>query len=500
MLHKSILSTHLFFFIAVISTLACERSPGIGYLQVKAVAKGDFEIYRVAAESPLQLVSEEIGQYSTDVPLEPGRYLVLADCSSSIVTIYPGQTERLLAHRVSFTPPRVPVKADGFSIQCNRATAARSRQNLTGRYQLDVIEGQRDFLIGMVPFAISLEGASTLREPRTYEYSLAALQVSTGGQEHIEGSYFISPVDELLSATKPQNFGSWDYLLPGTYRIEINGTKLEVALQAGQQKIVDPAFIKISTPPGVNLDKASQIVGTPQLVVVNNNHFLDFNTIYPVLPGDATFNVSGSTKRTTVTTVAKEALDLAARSVTVNMDCPIDNLDCLGAKDIALYKQDQPYPFLESVTDIPVLFVQDNAEVLVGIEGSRDIKVQLSSTALEETLAIGYLEIVPKPSVKQGFLTDLVRVEANSESTTGHTLDVDLERPTKMPLVSGTYSLAHYLSSTLAEGERQQQLRTVKIEAGKVKTVELPVYFRERRFAAYQKKVQDRQDQSQKNL
>src|SRR5690242_17367055 len=99
---------------------ACERVAERGVLHVVAPSAGSYEIYAIAGDATLQYVSEQVGQYNVDLPLNPGTYLILADCSHQMVDINANTTTRLLAHSVQFIPPISPSADDIFSIQCSR--------------------------------------------------------------------------------------------------------------------------------------------------------------------------------------------------------------------------------------------------------------------------------------------------------------------------------------------------------------------------------------------
>jgi hypothetical protein len=467
---------------------ACEKKPVPGMLRVVAPGEGQYEIYRIANETPLQFVSEQSGKFNEDVPLPPGSYLVLADCSSESVIIYPGSTEKLIAHRIEFRTPHPPGGQDSFSIQCSRSDKTKSRQHLMGHYALNLLHGKRDLLVGMVPLHVDFtttEGASTT--PQTVAYELAALQVADFEGNTQDVSYFVSPEAELIAATKYQRFGHWEFLLPGRYGLEVNGTRMQVELKAREERIVRPALFKVTTSQSVDLDLPARIRGSPWLVEVNSEHWLNFNEIYPVLPGPATVAVSGSTRVLDVTFVEGETLELKARSVTVDSHCPAGDTACLGERAVSLSLPNEPYPFLESVSDVPILFIDEDQKIQVGVEGSRDIAYEVADHVVDKKLELGFVHLVPQPVFRPGQVTDLTRVDAAGAPLSGHTLDLNLEKPTRMPLVAGTYTLSQFVTITTIEGERRNNTRTFTVEPGKTLELEFPVFLSERKWSAMRK-------------
>ena len=350
---------------------ACEKKPDPGFLLVNAPSEGAYEIYRIANESPLQFVSEQTGQLNAPVGLAPGSYLVLGDCSSETVTVYPGETVTLAAHRLEFVPPRQPGAMDSFAIQCSRSDKTRSRQLLANRYALNVIHGKRDLLVGMVPMHIDFAQLAPDGKPMTKSYKLSALQVADYEGNSQETSYFVSPVAELISVTKYQRFGHWEYLLQGQYIVEVNGTRMQVELAEGEERVVKPALLRVSTSPEVDLEQPVRVKGSPWLVEINNGHWLNFNETYPVLPGPAEVKISGSTRSVQIELAEGQSFELQARSVTVDTGCDEHDVACLGDKDVSLALEGETYPFVESLSDMPILYIDEQLPVLVGVAGSR---------------------------------------------------------------------------------------------------------------------------------
>lgn len=471
---------------------ACEKKSETGSLQVVAASDGSYEIYRIANESPLQFVSEQAGRFNRDTPLVPGSYLVLADCSSETVIIYPGRRETLVAHRLEFVPPHTPSRQDGFSVQCSRSDKTRSRQHISNRFELNVLHGKRDLLVGMVPLRIDFDAAADRSKPASLSYKLSSLQIEGFSGKDEEMSYFVSPVDELTSVTKSQTFGHWEFLLPGRYVLEVNGTTMQVALTEGEERVVKPARLSVTTSPEVDLAEAVKIKGSPWLVEINGGHWLNFNESYPVLPGKAVVGISGSTQSIEIELAEGAELELMARSVRVDLGCPPTEPVCLGDKAVSLYRAEEPYPFVESVSDIPIIYIEEQVPILVGVEGSRDITYELATKERDKRLAVGFVKLLPQPMHRSSQVTDLVRVEANGAPLAGHTLDINLEKPTLMPLVAGHYTLAHHFSMASAESERRHVSQSFSIEPGKTIEIEIPVFFNEKRFAAWKKKNDDK--------
>jgi hypothetical protein len=467
---------------------SCAAKPATGTILVKSPGSGTYEIYRIASESPLQFVSEQAGRFNEDVALIPGSYLVLADCSSESVIVYPGARQTLVAHQLVFRPPRPPDPQDSFSIQCNRSEKTKSRQNLSSRYELNVIHGKRDLLIGMIPKRFDFEAMPDPETPKVLEYKLSALQVADFEGNRKEVSYFVSALDEVIAATKYQIFGKWEYLLPGRYVLEVNGTRLDVELKDGEERVVRPALIKVSTSPTVDLARPAQIIGSPWLVEINGGHWLNFNEVYPVLPGVAAIAVSGSSRSLDVSLAEGAYTELEARSVTVDSGCAEGDVACLGGRSVSLYLPGEPYPFIESVSDVPILVIDPGVPILVSVEGSRDITYEVSAEARDKDLRLGYVRVKPEPIHKKGEITDLVRIDPQTDGVLqGHSLDLSTERETLVPLVAGAYQLTHYVSSTATDGDRRNLPRNFSVSPNETIELDVQVFVSEKRIQALKK-------------
>jgi hypothetical protein len=451
---------------------SCRLEEVTGEVLVRAPNPGTYEIYRIESEEPLQFISEQVGQYNQPLRLVPGRYLILADCSYEILTVLPNVTQSLVAHQVLFNPPVAPAAEDNFSIQCNRFTKTKSRQHLHNRYALNILHGTRDLLVGMIPMSIDFSKVNDTANPQILSYNLSGIKIAAYEGMKPATSFFVSPADGLLSITETQRFGHWQFLLKGRYRVEVNGTRLEVDLAEGQQYEFRPAFLRVSSSDNVNIQASSNITGTPSFVELNAGHWLDLNETYPVLPGEASIKLNGSLHEQKVTLVEGELTERKARSVLVDLDCSAWDWSCLGSREIFLYEGDKAYHFAEGTSDVPILFFED--DVWLSIQGSRDIRYKIPPNSQDTTLKVGFLKLVPRQLHRPGQITDLSRIEAAGAPLTGHSLDLPVEGEVVMPLVVGRYYLTQYTALATADWDRRTNRLPISI--GAQDTVEVPYY------------------------
>lgn len=487
---------NLYLCLLVTYMTGCQPKHPHGSLLIGAPSNGSYDIYRVASEQPFQFISEQVGYFNQTIRLPIGSYLILADCSYEKILIQPNQQVKLKAYALEFTPPVEPQKDDLFSIQCDRFARTRMRQSIENRYQLNILEGTREILVGMVPMTINTsEIESSAIQSETKQYKLAAVEL-TASMQPDKGAYFVSPKNGLLSVTSNQSFGKKQFLLPGSYTVEVNGTRSDIDLKEGEVKTIEAAFIKVSISEEVELERSPNIVGTPLYVELNDKHWLDLNQTYPVLPGEASIKLNGSNRSYQVELVEREINEIQARAVLVEFDCSPWDWNCLGGRKIYLYNKDDAYPFAEGYSDVPLLFLEKDA--WLSIQGSRDIRYELSDKEYSK-LASGFVKFIPKPSFRTNQITDLSRVEAIQKPYSGFTLDLPLEEESQIPLIAGNYYFAQYTSLYGAEYERRQTQRWFRVKPFETTTIEFNAYLSDKRFQEAKKEEQQRKQHFESN-
>jgi hypothetical protein len=288
-----------------------------------------------------------------------------------------------------------------------------------------------------------------------------------------------------VAVTESQLLSEWLFLLPGDYTLELNGSSLSVSLEKGSQHVINPAFIKVSTPPETDLELAQAIQGSPLFVEINGGHWLNLNEVYPVLPGSARLRLMGSEFNHEVELEGGKLTEKKARAVRVDLQCPPWDWTCLGGKKVYLYSKDAHYAFAEGVTDVPLLYFED--EAWLTLEGTREIRYLLPKSQENTVLKTARLMFKPVPDTKAGVVTDLVRIESINAGFDGNTYDLSLESPSVLNLIPGSYNVAIYNSVTAIDGERRKNVRRVDLSPFEQVEVELVVYLPEKKFKALQK-------------
>jgi hypothetical protein len=450
-----------------------------GLLHVKARQKGTFEIYRIFEDANTQFISKELGEFNKDIYLEEGSYLIFADCSHDKITIKNKESVIRTAHTVSFTPPMPSSKNDLFSVQCSRYEKNFYRQLLSDRFEFTILDGPTEMLVGMVPLFI--HPTENSNDPQILEFPLGMIQFTPPRSDlpsYQDSPYFVSPQSDHLAITQPQNINQKQYVLPGTYQLWLNGSNQEVLIKPGDIHHVTPGYIHLKTPPGLDLTEYTKIKGNPLSYEINHGYKFFYNVTYPLLSGPAKIRLSGSNKPDEIQISPGEIQEISLRGVRVDMGCSVHEWECLGKKGILLYSKDEIYPYMESFSDVPIFFPK--REDLVSIEGAKGLKLLMGFGTDEILLKAGKVLIKPKPILKHGYLTDLVRMEPGQTHITGFSDDIPVEHPTTLTLLVGHYNLSRY--TAVGESDRFITKQPIIIKPGETLVVELPYYVSESKF------------------
>lgn len=466
--------------------ISCKKS-GSGSLLVHSLKSGEYEVYKILGDSSLQFVSNKIGQLNEQLELHTGNYLVLGDCSYQIAMIHSGKTTELIAHSLTFVPPIPSEAGDLFSIQCNRYPQTHPPQQIRQRFELNVFPGMIDMLVGMKPLKLNL-GLDEFKTPQNLTFDLAALRVSPVTRSFpVEAPpYFISPSEGQLAITQPQEFGKWQFLMPGHYTVTVNGTQREVDLKEKESISLDPSYIKFECSSNIDMDRYQAIKGEPYTAELNDKRAFTVNTVYPLISETVNFRLDGATKAEILTLQAQTLTTVILRSVEVSLNCGPWEWECLGKRDISLFETNSPYPFLHGSTDLPILFSKD--EVQIEIEGAQSLRYKIPKGKRDSVFETGQLLLKPKVMFKPGQLSLLMRVEGDNLNVLGQSYDIPYIRDTRMHLITGAYSLSHFYvtgAHTQTGGTQLSSRIQVGIKKGEVKEISFDYYLPEDKFESY---------------
>lgn len=454
--------------------LSCSQPRPLSELLVRSAAEGQYEVYKVDSEFPFQFTSETIGTFNKKLELNPGKYLILADCSSKTLTLKPRELTKLVTHQIIFNPPSSPNRNDQFSIQCDRYSETQSRQSHKKKFELNILPGSRDLLVGMVPFTLQSDKMNDHKTPHVISYDISSIMVESFKSMKPGTRYFISPDNGLIAVTAEQHFGHKQYLLPGTYTVEVNGTRNTFKLAPREEKVISPAFLRVSAHKDANLHLSSQIQGKPLYAELNQEHHIDINETYPVMPGKATIRLSNSREIISTYLTEKQLTEEHIRSLIVNSDCSPWDWTCIGRTTVFLFPDKKAYPTVKGVTDVPMLFFTRSA--WISLQGTKDVKRMVHKDKQHSSFDIGQAHFMPKQIHRNNLMTDLVRIESIGAQSKGQSLDLNLKNKDIFPLITGNYHLGQYASSLNTEHNRFKKVKVFTITKNHITQVPYNVY------------------------
>lgn len=464
----------------IMITTSCQDDATSGILFISASRSGVFEVYRIVSEQPLQYESEIIGEYNEPLHLKPAQYLILSDCSSQNVTIRADKSLNLVAHTIVFTPPTEPNPDDIFSIQCERYASTESRQHLNGRFEINMLSGHNEILVGMVPFTPNPEIMANTGKAQIIEYKISSIMVEGFDQMRPGTRYFVSPQNQLVSITQNQEFGSRQFLLPGDYQLEVNGTSMLTKLAPGENQVVTPSFVKIATG-DADLSLSPQIRGIPAYAEINDSHHIELNHTYPVLPSKAKVSLSDSSEEQFVSLEPNKLTTIEARSVLVRSSCSPWDWTCIGRTQIYLFIGDEQSPSAQGITDVPLFFFSDDA--WVSLQGTKDIRIKIPQKHKYQEFETGFAEIIPHQKVRSTYYTDLARIETHAPNQKGQSLDLSLNSRETYLLIAGRYTLGVYVTSNKPDGDRLASQKAIKVKPYKTTEVSFASFTLDRKAA-----------------
>jgi hypothetical protein len=486
------LSLRFLIVVFIFSTLiSCEKKHlQSGKVFVRSMHEGHYEIYRVNSDAKRLFYAEFTGEFNKSIDLEPGNYLLIADCSSKSIVVRPNSNEIVNMHLVKFVSTVEPTPQSKFVVECRRTEDLAFRQKIEGRFELDVLEGQTEVLVGMTPLSFDFS-PTKFTEPQTHQIPISSIVVRSQRETSNTNDFFVSRVYEEIALTESQIFDERIFVLPGSYKVELNGTSQVVNLETSQHHEMEVGYFGIETSPEVDIASSLEVRGMPLNVIVNEDHAVALNEVFPALPGKLELRLFGSDRRHELEIVAGVESGLKVRSVTIDSSCSAWYWECLGRRKVYLYEEGKTYAFAEGVTDVPLLFLGEDA--WVGIEGSYDIRYQLPTKKRDTLLNLGFVTIHPEPVLSKSYLTDLIRIEASGQRFIGHTLDVDLLQESTFPLIPGYYVASGYSSMQSTSNKRVSFKKGFVARKGDKIEIKVTVYLpksRYNKFLSQRKKLE----------
>lgn len=364
------------------------------------------------------------------------------------------------------------------------------RESWSDRYTFELLSGQVTMTIaGQVPTLLS--NSKPQSEPQTEKAALgpaapaaelaalSLLPVMVRAKITADSDYFVSAVSsERASNSKPVvavPVGSVLWLPPGSYALELNGSRREIALQSAQGLALGLGSLEIRTPPRFPMDERTKAGGSPPFAYINEDVLFTLDTSYLVFPGSYTVSLEGGDVRAKVEIYAGEQTRMQTYGAKILWPrCEGDKLACKSPSAITLHTNQRPFALMNVEPGVPFLVLEGDYEY--GVEGLRGVFRRLKTSAqgvAEETLArvrLTYRVKSAGPRVR----TDLVRLESSGSELFGKSLDLLFHQPGELVAPPGNYELTYFVGDPAAE--RSKVRRTLSLAQGTTASLEVPLF------------------------
>lgn len=412
-----------------------------------------------------------------EVLLEAGSYFIANECSG-LAYNHLGPS-RMSMTKVTLNLPQVnsplPTNSDVKQVDNIQAECTDPidgiRSEWKNRTEFYFLPGTSRFFAG--GRVIELSGA----KQKYYQFDLFPLTVVAAESATSQERFFVFPedtADSKNSLVVSAEVGETVWLLPGTYGLEINGSRRKITVDRGNEIEVPLGVLRIDTPKGFSLINATDD-RQPIFAYINEAVLFNLNADYSVFPGNYIVSIGGSDlkdvflvesgKKTVVSTLAAQ-IDLPP--------CKANSRLCKNPPGITLHRDHAPYALMTVDTGTPFLVL--NSKYEFGVEGTRGVLKELRTSAdavHKETLARLRIHWEVRRSEKKQ-RTELVRIESRGAPHFGRTLDLLFHKPDEIYLPGGSYQLTYLLYSQGSEPVKHRI--DLSVREGELREVTVPIF------------------------
>ena len=347
--------------------LACQRTSKPGYLYIKADSTQKYQIFKKERH---KYVSIQNAEFNRNIQLDEGEYIILTQCSQRNVHIEKEKVTKLNAYSVEFHSPIKKRKKGSFTIYCHMNSYLTQTKKINDTYKLYSISPSIELLVGLSE--LKLNFLSPLYKENKIDINLAAFSLrSTSTSREKNEAYFLSPDSDKSILTKSQKLGEWFHLIPGKYKVFLNGSSKSISLKENELLEMSSSQIIIKTPKKTHDEDKPQ---TNQ-IILNDNSQLYYNQEYNLLPGTVKIKLDGSLHESIHELLPNKVHNYQARAITVKRYCEPYNWRCLGKENILIFEGKESYPKIEATTDKIIYY--DFVKARIGIEGTQNLQYSI---------------------------------------------------------------------------------------------------------------------------
>lgn len=369
-----------------------------------------------------------------------------------------------LTRRVLAAPAVIPT-------ECVHPLTGR-REVWQNRTHFDLLPGQVTLMVGgrrvLTDFAGNKKAAQF--------FNLVPVLVSALG-ELKSTRYFSLPLEPgsaLPLPTVSAPVGDVMWLLPGNYRLEVNGTSRVVELVEQKGVGLSLGSMTVRSPSGFPMQERIRLGGQPIFAFINDGVLFNLDQPYLVFPGTYDVSLEGGDVRDDFKVHSGESQTVRTHGVIVRTPpCP-EAQTCKPPPRITIHSERRPFVLMHVDTDVPFLLLDQPYEY--GVEGIRGVLKALKGRGDEleiEVLArarFSWRLMKGPPRVR----TDLVRLESLGSGLFGKSLDLLFSRPTEIYVPSGLYELSYFVGEPSQERKKTKQ--QVRLSSGQTVTLDVPLF------------------------
>lgn len=433
------------FFIIVLSVFSSsgchEKKNNQGTLHIKSKWPGEYDVFQVKSESPPQVVAETIGYYNQDLRLNPGKYIILADCSSTTLMLSSNSVEILSVGELVLELPKTSFNEAFPLVQCERSAALGIKQKLQNRRTLQVLPTVQNILIGPAAFALEVKDLSSEHAVQTIP--LAAIVV---GSANDHGTYFVSGVNTAAPVSQAQELGKPIFLLPGQYLIELNGTHNQITIGPLETKMQTVGYFLINTPKNnttLKLNERSE----QNFVETKAGSIYELNKVHVVLPGILALRIGNTLYYHDISVEEQKTTNRLLESVVVISKCEPPEILCKKKQKVFLFQNNNPYYFSQGFTN-EAIYHWFSDPIKISLNTTESIFRTIPAGTMNVTESIGRLELHFKKnnSPLKELRTNFLRIYPTSRKMEGESYDIEANAgTTHYNLFTGSYRLVHHL-------------------------------------------------------
>jgi hypothetical protein len=418
--------------------------------------------------------------------IHEGQYALINECSKFEFT-HKSEKETIIQlgkvrTHLNFTAEQGTLPLLNVFLSSCRDPIEHKVKTWTNRLDFDLLPGKNVLYFSGQKMKFSLPQETKYEKViETYPVSLRATQSESSD------SYFILPFNKDTSqkinpkkafpvvSFAPLNGTIW--LIPGSYMIEINGSKRWFKLTSAVKEPLsfELGALRILESKDFPMEERLSVGGKPIYVYLDQSVLLDLNTTYPVFPGNYKLMLEGTEIFKPVVVEKGQTKIIHTLASKVVSSCQDSQDNCKQIPNINIFEQGKITPLGKVKVNVPFLLF-DNTYTF-GVEGLRGLSKILktnTTNVAENHLSRLKINWEYKESLTK-IRTEIVRLEGRGSLIQGKSLDLLFAKPNEVYIPSGEYALSYFIVDKNLDKTKIRH--DFSLAANETKEVSVTIYF-----------------------